>query len=305
MSPQLFVLAVDVLGKLFKHAVRLGILQRLHPRKDVPPISLYADDVVLFCHPTPSDLEAVKEILHLFGRASGLNVNFAKSSASPLRCSQEMATPILAQLGCPVVDLPITYLGIPLTLRRPTVAQLQPVIDKIAGRLPTWKAGLMSKPGRLAMVKSVLCAIPIHQLLAYAPPKRALKLVEKIKRGFLWAGRAAANGGHCHVNWSRVCRPIALGGLGVQDIERDGLALRLRWLWLSRTDDSRAWSGLNLQFSVDERALFFASTTMCLGNGQRALFWEDRWIRGRAIKEMMPQLYYLHPQEASQSKNGR
>jgi hypothetical protein len=87
LSPQLFVLAVDVLGRLFKHAVQLGILQRLHPRKDIPPISLYADDVVLFCHPTANDLDAVREILHLFGRASGLNVNFSKSSASLLRCS--------------------------------------------------------------------------------------------------------------------------------------------------------------------------------------------------------------------------
>jgi hypothetical protein len=284
LSPQLFVLAVDVLGSLFKRATELGIMQQLHPRKMIPPISLYADDVVLFCHPIPGDIEAVKEILHLFGRVSGLNVNFTKSTASLLRCNHDDAAPLLAQLGCPIVELPITYLGIPLTLRRPTAAQLQPIVDNIASRLPTWKAGLMSKPGRLAMVKAVLSAIPIHQLLAYAPPKKTLKMIEKIKRGFLWAGRAAANGGHCHVNWKRVCRPISYGGLGVQDIERAGLALRLRWLWLSCTDDSRAWSGLDLQFLADEHALFFASTTMCNGNGQRALYWEDRWINGRAIK---------------------
>jgi hypothetical protein len=32
--------------------------------------------------------------------------------------------------------------------------------------------------------------------------KKTLKKVEKIFRGFLWVGRAAANGGHYHVNWS-------------------------------------------------------------------------------------------------------
>jgi hypothetical protein len=64
-----------------------------------------------------------------------------------------------------------------------SAAQLQPIVDSIASRLPTWKAGLMSKPGRLAMVKSILSAIPIQQLLAYAPPKKTLKLIEKIKRG--------------------------------------------------------------------------------------------------------------------------
>jgi hypothetical protein len=127
-------------------------------------------------------------------------------------------------------------------------------------------------------------------------------MIEKVKRGFLWAGRAAANGGHCHVNWSRVCRPLSLGGLGVQDIGRAGLALRLRWLWLSRTDDGRAWSGLDLQFSEEERALFFASTTMRIGNGQKALFWEDRWVNGKTIKEIAPLLYNCIPKRRRKTR---
>ena len=76
LSPQLFVLAVDTLGRLFRRAIELNVLQQLHPRKDIPVISLYADDVILFCHSSPEDTLAVKEILQLFGRASGLRVNF-------------------------------------------------------------------------------------------------------------------------------------------------------------------------------------------------------------------------------------
>uniref|UniRef100_A0A452Y9P4 Reverse transcriptase zinc-binding domain-containing protein n=1 Tax=Aegilops tauschii subsp. strangulata TaxID=200361 RepID=A0A452Y9P4_AEGTS len=153
---------------------------------------------------------------------------------------------------------------------------LQPVVNKVAGKLPFWKAWLMNKDGRLAFVKAVLSAIPIHQLLVLAPPRKTIKLLEKIERGFLWAGRAEANGGNCHVNWRRVCRPVPFGGLGVHDLERTGLVLRTRWQWLSRVDDSRAWNGLDLQFSPEERAFFFASTTMTIGNGRHALFWEDR-----------------------------
>uniref|UniRef100_A0A453BJ82 Uncharacterized protein n=1 Tax=Aegilops tauschii subsp. strangulata TaxID=200361 RepID=A0A453BJ82_AEGTS len=94
----------------------------------------------------------------------------------------------------------------------------------------------MTKIGRLALVKSVLSAIPVHQLLAFAPPKKTLKQLEKIERG-------------------------------VRDLERAGLALRLRWLWFSRTDPERAWQGLDLQFSPTERALFWASTSTVIGNG--------------------------------------
>uniref|UniRef100_A0A453BF16 Reverse transcriptase zinc-binding domain-containing protein n=1 Tax=Aegilops tauschii subsp. strangulata TaxID=200361 RepID=A0A453BF16_AEGTS len=67
-----------------------------------------------------------------------------------------------------------------------------------------WKAWLMNKTRRLALVKSVLSTIPVHQLLAFAPPKKTLKQLKKIQRGFLWAGRAVANGGHCHMNWRHV-----------------------------------------------------------------------------------------------------
>uniref|UniRef100_A0A453EL27 Reverse transcriptase domain-containing protein n=1 Tax=Aegilops tauschii subsp. strangulata TaxID=200361 RepID=A0A453EL27_AEGTS len=268
----------------------------------IPTISLYADDVILLCHPSPDDIVAVKEILQLFGRASGLHVNFQKSVAALIRCDIVDAAHAVAHLGCPIVEFPLTYLGIPLTLRRPTAAQLQPVVDKVAGKLPFWKAWLMNKAGRLAFVKAVLSAIPIHQLLVLAPPKKTIKLLEKIERGFLWAGRAEANGGNCHVNWRRVCRPIQLGGLGVHDLERTGLALRMRWQWLSRVDDSRAWSGLDLQFAPEERALFFASTTMSIGNGQHALFWEDRWINGRAIREIAPLLYALIPKRRRKSR---
>jgi hypothetical protein len=77
-----------------------------------------------------------------------------------------------------------------------------------------------------------------------------LKCCDKT-RGFLWEGRHEANGGNCHVNWRRVCRPISLGSLGIPILERTGLALRRRWLWFSRVDENRAWSSLNLQFTAD------------------------------------------------------
>jgi hypothetical protein len=131
------------------------------------------------------DVVAVREILRLFGRASGLQVNFAKSSATLIRCDQNAATPVLQELDCPIVELPITYLGIPLTLRRPTAAQMQPLVERAAVGLPTWKAKLMTKAGRVALVKSVISAIPIHQQLVLGPPKKTLKLIDKIKRGFL------------------------------------------------------------------------------------------------------------------------
>jgi hypothetical protein len=296
------VLAVDMPGRLIKRAMEAGILQQLHLRQSIPEISLYAHDVVLFCHPSRQDAEAIKAILQLIGTSSGLMVNYAKSSATMLHCEPADAMLSTNTLGCRIAELPLTYLGIPLTVGRPTASQLQPVVDKTAGMLPSWKSKLMNKAGRLAFVKSMLSAIPIHQIMALKTPKKIRKLFEKMQRGFLWEGKTEANGGNCHVNWRTVSRPISLGGLGVQDIERASLALRLRWQWFAKTDRDRAWSGLDLQFDEEERDLFHASTYTIIGNGQKTNFWEDRWIDGKSVREVAPQLYACIPKRRRKAR---
>lgn len=100
-------------------------------------MSLYVDDAILLFHPTTEETIAVREILHLFGQASGLQVNFSKSSTSLLNCDHSTILPAIQHLGCPIVELPLTYLGIPLTIRRPTTAQLQPLVEKVSATLPT------------------------------------------------------------------------------------------------------------------------------------------------------------------------
>ena len=74
------------------------------------------------------------------------------------------------------------------------------MVDETVGMLPGWKARLMNKADRLTFVKALLSAIPIHQIPVLASPKRIIKALENIQRGFLEAGRAEANAGNCYVN---------------------------------------------------------------------------------------------------------
>jgi hypothetical protein len=168
-----------------------GVLAPLQPRCAIPRISIYTDDVILLCYPTPDELITTKETLRLFRRASDLIMNHNKRSTSTINCTEQDAEEVPRYFGCQLVQFPISYLGIPLTIRWPTHAQLQPMVHCLANRLPSWKSRLMAKHGRLALVTSVLSAIPVHQLLV----KKMIKADDKIRRGFLWAEKDCATGG--------------------------------------------------------------------------------------------------------------
>uniref|UniRef100_A0A453I9A2 Reverse transcriptase zinc-binding domain-containing protein n=1 Tax=Aegilops tauschii subsp. strangulata TaxID=200361 RepID=A0A453I9A2_AEGTS len=86
------------------------------------------------------------------------------------------------------------------------------------------------------------------------------------------------------------CRPLALGGLGIRDLHRTGVALRTRWLWLQRTDPDRSWKHLHLPTDHEASVLFRASTTWTIGNGNTCKFWQDHWLNGRSIPEIAPTL---------------
>jgi hypothetical protein len=113
---------------------------------------LYADDVVVFAKPCQRELEAVLAILHWFGMASGLVVNYAKSVAIPIRCSQDIIDRIAPALPCLIGQFSCRYLGLPLSLSKPTRAEVQPLIDKLARKLPFWKARLLTREGRISYV---------------------------------------------------------------------------------------------------------------------------------------------------------
>ena len=69
-----------------------------------------------------------------------------------------------------------------------TKAQAQPIVEKIADRLPSWKADLLTKAGRMILVQYVLTSMLIYILLALELPPCVLKAIDKIRRGF--CGRA-------------------------------------------------------------------------------------------------------------------
>ncbi|KAM0850524.1 hypothetical protein ACQ4PT_053027 [Festuca glaucescens] len=293
ISPLLFVIAMDVLLAMLRVAERAGVLSDLTPLGLKSRVSLYADDVVIFAKATVSDLQAVWSVHDCFGAASGLKANPTKSIAAPIGCSDDLLAVVAPSLPCPLGRLPCSYLGLPLSIRKPRKAELQALLDKLAAKLPFWKARLMMREGRLVYVQAVMTALVVYHLLALDVDPWFIKAVDKLRRGFFWAGKDDARGGCCMVAWHLVCQPKSLGGLGLHNLRWLNVALRTRWLWLQRSDGSKPWQGMDVRVSGEARALFDASVRIEVGSGAAVRFWEDAWIGGLMATAIAPDLVKL------------
>jgi hypothetical protein len=61
-------------------------------------------------------------------------------------------------------------------------------------------------------------------------------------------------------------------GLGIKDLDKFGTTLRLRWFWYSWSHQDKPWKHLLRIIDKSDRALFFCSTIVQIGDGKNTLF---------------------------------
>ncbi|KAJ4771824.1 RNA-directed DNA polymerase (reverse transcriptase)-related family protein [Rhynchospora pubera] len=300
ISPFLFLLAADVLARMLRGA-STALSSALSSRFSTPFFLLqYADDTLIFSSVDEPTLRTLALVLHLFSKASGLHINFGKSGFIPFNLSAAQINLVASVLGFQHSDLPLTYLGLPLTLQRPNKAAFQPILDKIDERLAGWKSKLLSRAGRLTLACSVLSAIPSYFMAVFKLPTWLIKEIDKKRRRFIWGSNSQGKARIPLVSWQKLCLPKSVGGMGVLDLQLHNLALLLRWIWRLYDDPTSLWgsvarilyspargttSPLNWNdagsfFWADIRSLRFyfqLSSLVHVGNGASTSFWFDNW----------------------------
>jgi hypothetical protein len=141
----LFLLAMEVLGALYRKAEAPPLLSPLGTRSVPRQASFYADDLMLFVTPRELDLQATRTVLSLFEHASGLSCNTVKCQLASIRCSEEQIALAIALFPCQRADFPMTYLGLPLSVSKLHQSVLQPLVDRATDRLHAWKGRLMHR----------------------------------------------------------------------------------------------------------------------------------------------------------------
>jgi hypothetical protein len=126
------------------------------------------------------------------------------------------------------------------------------------------------------MVQFVMTSMVIYLAISSDLPPWALKLRVRLKeivkiRSFLWRGRET-NGGHCLLTWPRVSWPKELGGLGIHGLKSLGCCLRMRWLWLAKTQPNRPWAEFKIMLHPSVHAFFSRAVFTVVGDGKSTLF---------------------------------
>jgi hypothetical protein len=293
LSPLLFVIAIDPLTQILEHATTLGLIHKLRGRGNILRTSLYADDAAVFVAPFKEDIQNFASILEGFGNVTGLCTNFQKSSVVPIRCGHVDLNEVLSGIPASRACFPLKYLGLPLSVWSLKRVDFQHLEDKCAGKLPTWCGKLVATAGRATLVKSVIASQATYYMTPLMLPPGTLKFINKIERAYLWSAKDTTTGAKCKVNWVKVCRPKKLGGLGILNMDKFATALRLRWPWLEWKDPNKIWVGSGNPCSFEDMELFYASTSIDIGNGHKAPFWHSPWLHNRKPIEIAPLIYNI------------
>jgi hypothetical protein len=127
LSPLLFVTAAELLQIIINHTweknlISLPINESFGQKY---PILQYADDTLLIMPADPIQIIRLKLLLDNFTKATGLKINYHKSSMVPINISDEKCTELTVLFGCKKQSMPFTYLGLPMGTTKPSIEDLQ------------------------------------------------------------------------------------------------------------------------------------------------------------------------------------
>lgn len=180
-------------------------------------------------------------ILYSIELLSGLKINFDKTRVFDIGLTAAEIEYFASLLGCQAEQFPFLYLGIPLHFFNLKSKDWNFLLERIDKKLSGWKRKTLSIAGRLTLINSVLRAIPLHWMSVFSLPSGIIRKIDKMCRIFLWGIFDRGGGVKNLASWLQICRPKALGGLGIINLRTANRALLLKWWFKFFSNSDRPW----------------------------------------------------------------
>eukprot|EP00253_Pinus_taeda_P010652 PITA_10652 len=276
LSPFLFILTVEGLGRLVKAQVSRDQIKGLRICGDDIPVShqQFVDDVMLYRQAALKEAQRVVKTLSQCSKASRMEINKDKSEVFFFNTSQATQRFLAHTLGFNRGTFPSKYLGI--------------LLHEHQFR-------------RITLLKVVLQAIHNYQILCQAVSKTASQKLVTLFKNFLWQGTRKSRN-WALISWEWLSRLSKDGGLGLRDpfILNQVMGAKVWWRWIQGGPD--LWKVIwerkyDVAGEIEER---LRSTTETRGSviwnlarrskdlirdnsfweiraGDKAKFWEESW----------------------------
>jgi hypothetical protein len=160
-------------------------------------------------------------------------LNLDKSKLYFFNTSVVVQNHISRLLGIPKSSLPSNYLGIPLTGEPAHSISWDSLLLSISNRLNNWTFRPLNIAARLVLLKSVLQALPTYLFTALAAPKSGYSSHQELTTQLPMAWTPTYKK-WALVGWDKLCKPKALGGLGIRDPGKlnQVMGAKMWWRWL-------------------------------------------------------------------------
>lgn len=273
---------------------------------DLPcPVLQYADDTLLL----PADagqVQRLRQLLDDFAAATGLKINYSKSTMVPMNVSPARCTELQGLLGCKMKGFPQTYLGLPLSATKLNLAAFSPLIAKADKSLAGWQNQFLNDRGHAILINSVLDGSAAYLMAANQMLQGVLDALER--RDFLWTGAGKTTGSQCLVAWTLVCQTKEKGVLGVRELHFQNQCLLLKLIHRVHHPGDSAWAqwariSLDLVTLTGRDAVgahwdalqsllpfYRCITPVILGDGCTTNFWDDHWHGSETLAAAYPNL---------------
>jgi hypothetical protein len=233
LSPYLFLIAAEGLSSLLSRAALDNRLTGVSIFVGGYRLShlFFPDDSLLFCRATAEEWENRSLVLKLYERASGQQLNAAKTSIFfSKNTSPEIKDLICTSVGIPVLASFDKYLGLPAMVGRSKTRTFKSICSRVQKKIDGWKEKFLSQAGKEILIKAIVQAIPTYCMSVFLLPKVLCKSLNTLINKFWW-GHKANHNRISWMSWERLGFSKARGGMGFRDLQVSNKALLAKQGW--------------------------------------------------------------------------
>lgn len=192
----------------------------------------FADDSFIFCKASAQNASNVLEMLKMFERASGQQINVDKSSVIfSNNTHEEVRSSLKQQLKFSEAGDQSLYLGLPSIIHRKKSVVFGYLKNKLSEKIQSWDKRTLSKGGKKVLLKTVSQSLPNYAMSVFLLPVEVCQDLERIMCKYWWQSNPRKNRSIHWMNWRNMCKKKSQGGLGLRNIQNFNVALLGKQGW--------------------------------------------------------------------------